>query len=146
VFTVLWELEHNGSHCVLPVIKKVLLVLLNIHEFVHNMHFHVILSSIDCMLCWMVEMVLNSSGSKFIDEIKSGRIVSQIEVIVKKIYCLCCHEILFVVEIDLVRSASPEELLILLRLFVVYTIAMLIRTVIKHNVFDITIEIFCLRL
>lgn len=94
----------------------------------------------------MVEMVLNSSGCKLIDEIKSGRIVSQIEVIVKKIYCLCCHEILFVVEIDLVGSASPEELLILLRLFVVYTIAMLIRTVIKHNVFDITIEIFCLRL
>jgi len=90
----------------------------------------------------MVKMILDSSGGKLIYEVMLGLLPIYVELVIEQIDGLSSHKILLVVEVDLVRSASPKEFPFFLRLLIINTISMLVRTVIKHNVFDLAINIF----
>ena len=70
VLLVRGNFEHDRGDSVTPFVEKVLLVLLHVHQFVHNMQFHVELSTVDCVLCWIVKMILNASCSELINVIQ----------------------------------------------------------------------------
>ena len=94
------------------------------------------------MLRWMMKMILDSSSGKLINEVMLGLLPIYVELVIEQIDGLSSHEILLVVEVDLVWSTSPKEFPFFLRLLIINTISMLVRTVIKHYVFDLAINIF----
>ena len=91
-------MEKQGGYCVAPVLEQVFLVFLDIHELVNNMHLDVKLFSIDSVLAWRVEMVLDPPCSK---------IVIQVTLLVEQVDSFSSHEIIAIVQWHLVRGPRP---------------------------------------
>ena len=65
------HLVKYSSHSVTPFVKQVLLVLLDIHELVHNVELKVEFLAVDGVLGWVVEVELEASHCEVSDIISS---------------------------------------------------------------------------
>ena len=70
VLLVLGNFEHDCGDSVTPLVEKVLLVFLHVHQFVHDVQFHVELSTVDCVLCRIVKMILYATRRELINIIQ----------------------------------------------------------------------------
>lgn len=147
VLLVLGNFEHDCGDSVTPLVKKVLLVLLHVHQFVHDVQFHVELSPVDCVLCWIVKMILYASRCELINVIqlfllffffRTEAII--IVFFVEQIDHLCRHEVLREVEAHLVRCAGPKFLPVTLGLLVVGPVPMFVHSIVESDILKLAID------
>ena len=91
-------MEEKGGYSIAPVFKQLLLILLDVHQLVDNVHLDVKLLAISRVLTWRMEMILDTPRCK---------IMLQIALFVEQIDGFGRHEVFAVVQWHLVRSPSP---------------------------------------
>jgi hypothetical protein len=95
--------EENSCDHVAPVVEQILVVFLDIHQFVNYVHLHVHLLIFHGVLSRVVEVELHGSGGKHL------QVVVLALVRLKQLQYIAGQNICLVVEPHLVRSASPER-------------------------------------
>mmetsp|Transcript_1833 Transcript_1833/g.2466 ORF Transcript_1833/g.2466 Transcript_1833/m.2466 type:complete len:310 (-) Transcript_1833:25-954(-) len=99
---LVWDPEHNGVYSILPFIEEELLVLLDVHQLVHNVQFHVHELAVDRVFARVVEMELHATSRELT--------LLLLLVLFEQIYHLGGHVVALVVQGHLILGARPQVL------------------------------------